>query len=65
MKAYEFYSLDGMDGFHFIGVLPERRRDPQRISEESVINWVRQFLGDEADVQDIFFGTIKLKKVQK
>ena len=65
MTVYEFYSLDHMDGFHFIGVLPERRKDPQRISEKSVINWLRQFLGDEADVRDIFFGTIKLKKVQK
>ena len=65
MTAYEFYSLDDMDGFHLIGLLPERRRDPERITEESVISWVRQLLGDEADIQDIFFGRIKLKKVQK
>jgi len=65
MMAYEFYSLDDMDGFHFIGILPERRRDPERITEESVINWVRQLLGDEEDIRDIFFGRIKLKNVQK
>ncbi len=65
MTAYEFYSLDKMDQFHFIGMLPERRRARERITEESVINWVRQFLGDGSDIPDIFFGTIKLKNIQE
>ena len=65
MRAYEFYLLDKMGEFHFIGMLPERRSARERITEESVINWVRQFLGDGVGIQDIFFGSIKLKRIQK
>ena len=44
--AYEFYrrvSYDGRD--HFVGILPERRKDPARITEDSIMNWARILLG--------------------
>jgi hypothetical protein len=55
MVAYEFYWCDETEKEHFIGILPERRKNPERISDESIINWVRKILGDEGDLKNIYF----------
>jgi hypothetical protein len=39
MVAYEFYCRDSIKGYQIIGVLPERRKNPSRITQESVMNW--------------------------
>ena len=54
MVAYEFYRQKP-NGCHLIGILPERRKDLERITEESIMNWVRILLGDGADLRNIFF----------
>jgi hypothetical protein len=59
MDAYEFYSRDPIKGYRLIGVLPERRENPERITRESVINWAREMLGDNVDVNEIFFIKVK------
>ena len=46
MVAYEFYWRDPVEGYQHIGTLPERRMNPARITEESVMNWAREILGD-------------------
>ena len=49
MRAYEFYLREkGED--HLIGILPERRQDQQRITQETVMNWGKKILGDNLDV---------------
>jgi hypothetical protein len=55
MVAYEFYVLDEMEEFHSIGILPERRKDPLRITPESIIKWGKMVAGDDADLNSIFF----------
>jgi hypothetical protein len=45
-----------------MGVLPERRRDQGRITDESVINWAKGLLGDESGVNNISYSTIRLEK---
>ena len=55
MVAYEFFSYDEKNGYELIGILPERRNDPNRITEESVLNWGRMILGDNPDGKQIFF----------
>jgi len=47
--AYEFYWNGKQGEEHLIGILPERRRNPKRISDKSVMKWVRQVLGNAAD----------------
>ena len=37
MVAYAFYWIDETDKARFIGLLPERRKDPERITEESIM----------------------------
>jgi hypothetical protein len=60
MVAYAFYMFEEIEKVHFIGLLPERRKNPERITQESVSNFVRTFLGNEADVGNLFFIEITL-----
>ena len=55
MTAYEFYWRDEEDGTHLIGILAERRKNPERVSRESVMNWVKKVLGDEVGINNVFF----------
>ncbi len=55
MVAYEFNWLDPRGGYQIIGVLPERRKNPARITQESVMNWGEKIFGKELDTKDTFF----------
>jgi hypothetical protein len=59
MDAYEFYSRDPIKGYRLIGVLPERRENPERITRESIINWAKELLGGNVDINEIFFVKVK------
>ena len=62
MVIYEFYWRDPIKGYEMIGMLPERRRDPRRITHQSVMNWGRKIIGENADFNDLFFIQITLDK---
>jgi hypothetical protein len=55
MVVYELYSCDPIKGHELIGILPERRKDPSRITEESVLKWGRMVLGNSRDTKNIIF----------
>ena len=55
MVAYEFYWLDPRGGYQIIGVLPERRKNPARITPKSIMNWGEKNFDKELDTKDIFF----------
>jgi hypothetical protein len=55
MKVYEFYWDDEKGVSHLIGTLPERRKNPKRVTKNSVMNWVKNFLGDNGAVKNIYF----------
>jgi len=59
MIAYEFYWYDETGKEHFIGILPERRNKPERITKESVLNWGRKIIGDNSEVSDIYFVQVE------
>lgn len=65
MVAYEFYWRDPIKGYQLIGKLPERRKNPIRITQESVINWGKKILGENVDANDIFFIKITIDKNTK
>jgi hypothetical protein len=52
MKAYEFYVSDGNEKIEgkLIGILPERRHDPKRITSESIMGWGKKILGAASSV---------------
>jgi len=59
MILYKFYLRDGIKGDIFLGTLPERRKNPRRITEEtteeSIRNWGRKYFGMKCKDEDIFF----------
>ena len=59
MLAYEFYWLDESGDKHLIGILPERRKNLERITEESVLNWGREVMGDTPGIKTIRFVKVK------
>jgi hypothetical protein len=63
MVAYEFYWHDDLKGYELIGILPERRKNPERINQESIMNWGKKLLGDTSNKKDdIFFIQITMDK---
>ena len=63
MIAYALYWIDEIKKDHFIGILPERRKKPDRITQESILKWVRTYLNDIADLDfnNIYFIQKELK----
>ncbi len=55
MVAYEFYWLDPKGGYQIIGVLPERRKNPGRVTQQSIMNWGERIFDKEFDPKNIFF----------
>lgn len=60
MTAYEFYWKDQEGREHFIGILPERRKKPERITEESIKNWGRIVAGEWAAINNFYFIQVKI-----
>jgi hypothetical protein len=61
MVAYEFYCRDENEGVHFIGILPERRENPARITQESIMNWGTKAVGNNSGVKEIFFTQVGIE----
>jgi hypothetical protein len=59
MILYELYCHDKTGREYFIGTLPERRKNPERITEESILNWGKDFIGDGSDPKSIYFIRIE------
>ena len=62
MIAYEFYrrASNWEEEDRLIGVLPERRKDPKRITYQSIMNWVKLLVPPEDVLNDrIYFILIK------
>ena len=60
MVAYEFYCRDKLQQIHLVGILPERRRNPERISQESIMNWAKKLLGDALDMNELYFIQVEV-----
>ena len=63
MVSYEFYWRDEIGEIHLIGILPERRKDQNRITNESVMNWVKKVIGNNNnndEDRNIFFTQVNI-----
>ena len=63
MVAYEFYLTDSEGNKNLVGILPERRKDPKRITKESVLKWGRMVLGDGVDNKDIIIKQVTIDDI--
>jgi|APFre7841882590_1041340.scaffolds.fasta_scaffold29999_2 hypothetical protein len=55
MVAYEFYLHDPVKGYELVGILPERRKNPERITQESIMRWGENIFGKDLSAKDIYF----------
>jgi hypothetical protein len=60
--AYEFYWHDLIKGYQLIGILPERRTNLGRKTQESVMNWGIRYFGNKLDINNIFFIQVAIDK---
>ena len=60
MVAYEFYLVDDEEEYHLLGILPERRNDPLRITPESILNWGKLVVGENVDLSGFYFIQIEV-----
>ncbi len=62
MVAYEFYQRREKTGDQLVGILPERRQHGERITQQSIMNWVRGILGNHADgdLDGIYFIQVEV-----
>jgi hypothetical protein len=63
MLAYELYTFNKKKGYEFIGVLPERRENPMRITKDSIMNWGKSLLGDNVDNKSMFFKQVTIDRL--
>lgn len=60
MIAYEFYWHGDGGEAHLLGILPERRKDRRRITEESIMKWGNLILGNQANTGSIYFIRVEV-----
>jgi hypothetical protein len=62
MEAYEFYWLDPKGEYQIIGVLPERRKNSARVTQESIMRWGENIFSKDFDTKDIFFIQVTISE---
>ncbi len=62
LLAYEFYYRDPSNQTQLIGILPERRKDPQRITPDSIYNWAQTILGNGWDMERVNVVEVMIDK---
>jgi hypothetical protein len=60
MLVYELYAFNKTKGYELIGILPERRKNPARITKNSVMNWVKMLSDNDVDTKNIFLKPIRI-----
>lgn len=60
--AYEFYFRDPLKGYKFVGILPERRKDPKRINKDSIRKWGKKIIGKGIDSKELFFTQVTIDR---
>jgi len=60
MVVYKLYKNDQIEDPHLIGILPERRKNQERITEESVLNWGKEVTGESSDINNLYFVKMEM-----
>ena len=55
MVVYKLYKHGQTKEPHLIGILPERRKDRERITKESILNWGKEVTGEDSDLSSLYF----------
>ena len=60
MVGYGLYWRDPIKGYQLVGVLPERRRRPKRITKQSVLNWAEKYFATNMNLKEMFFLEVRI-----
>jgi hypothetical protein len=60
MVAYQFYCMGEGGKDDLIAILPERRRNPDRVTDRSILNWATEVIGNGCNGQSIYFVDVEL-----
>jgi hypothetical protein len=63
MIAYEFYRRVPLGEDRLIGVLPERRKKPERITRDSIMNWAKMLvitMSEDEFHRNVYFLEIEI-----
>ena len=60
MLTYQFYCLDEKGNDNLIGILPERRFNPGRITDGSIVKWATEAMGSGFQGRRIRFVRVNL-----
>ena len=61
MVIYEFYRRDPTGEDKLFGVLPERRKDKERITDQSIMNWARFLVPKQIFGDKVYFVRVEGK----
>ena len=63
MIAYEYFWRGAAGEEHTIGILPERRRIPKRITRDSIMRWGKTALGRKSGIspKSLYFNKLNYK----
>ena len=59
ITAYEFYRRVRNEEDQFFGTLPERRKDPKRITHASIMNWAKIIVPEDIFNDRVYFIRVK------
>jgi len=60
MVGYELYRWREPKGYDLIGILPERRNNPQRVTKESVLNWGQKYFGIHLNLGEMYLVEVEI-----
>jgi hypothetical protein len=63
MIVYEFYRRVPGGEDRLIGVLPERRKDKERISHQSIMNWAKLLVPEQIFRDNVYFVRIEGRQI--
>ncbi len=55
MVVYEFYRKNPGGDDRLIGVLPERRKEKERITHQSIMNWAKMLVPEHIFSDKVYF----------
>ena len=61
MVVYEFYRRVVGGDDRLIGVLPERRKDEERITHQSIMNWAKLLVPEQIFKDNVYFVRVEGK----
>jgi hypothetical protein len=62
MITYEFYRRVVCGEDRLIGVLSERRKDPERITHNSIMNWAKLLAPEDFFNNKIYFVRVEIRE---